>query len=274
MSATLATVADSLIEFILSLMQDPQQAQNFNDHPEKALASYGLSGISASDVCAVAPVIAENPHVAPSPQPSPPRPGGSTVVREIHNITNNLSYIDARSTIIDQSTNQNIWAHGDVTQTFDQSAVVASGDGSLAAGNGVAIDNSQDHSTHITAGGNANVGNSMTSTDTSGSYNTSTDASTSTNNSTNIDANDSLNNTSTDVTADHSGNTTTASTDTTNTNVNSNTVSHSTDSAAVQYQQTQDAGAAATDPSSTSLDSSSTTAPVVEDHTLDDTTHH
>lgn len=272
MSATLATVADSLIEFILSLMQDPQQAENFNNNPDKTLAHYGLSGISAADVCAVAPVIAESPHVMPSPHPHPPRPGGNTVVKEIHNITNNLSYIDARSTVIDQSTNQNIWAQGDVTQTFDQSAVSASGDHSIAAGSGVALTNTQDHSTHITAGSNANVGNTSTSTDTSGSYNSSTNASTTSNSSTTLDAHDSLNNTSTTAATDHSGNTTTDTSSTTNTNTSNNTVDHSSNSSAVQYAQ-QNAASGTTDSSSSPYDSTHDPAPVVEDHTVDDTHH-
>lgn len=64
------------------------------------------------------------------------------MVEEITNVTTNFA-IDARTTIIDQSVNQNIWAGGDVTQIFDQEAIVASGDGSVAAGKDASIDNSQ-----------------------------------------------------------------------------------------------------------------------------------
>lgn len=268
MSATLATVADALIEFILSLMQDPEQAQKFNDHPEQTLADAGLSGISAADVCAVAPVVAEYPHVMPSPpHPMPPRPGGNTVVKEIHNITNSLSYIDARSTVIDQSTNQNIWTNGgDVTQTFDQSAVTASGDGSVAAGSGVDITNSQDHSLHVNAGNDANLGSTVTTTHNDGSYNSATNAPTTTNSSTNVNATDSLNNTSTDLAANHSGNTTTTNASSTSTNTNNTSVDHSSDSSASSYTQ-QD-----TDHSS-AYDSQHLAAPTLDDHPVDDMTH-
>ena len=47
--------------------------------------------------------------------------------------------------------NQNIWANGDVTQIFDNDAIVASGDGAIAAGGSVAYNsfNEDDHSTNI-----------------------------------------------------------------------------------------------------------------------------
>ena len=57
------------------------------------------------------------------------------MTREIHRIVQQFTTIDARSTVIDQSTNQNIWTNGgDVTQIFDQEAVVASGDDAIAVG--------------------------------------------------------------------------------------------------------------------------------------------
>jgi len=278
MSVTLATIADSLIEFILSLLQDPEQAQKFNENPQATLAAAGLGGVSAADVCAVAPVIAEQPGVVsmqPSqpqpvlvPVPVPSHPYPSNVVKEINNITHNLSYtdIDARSTVIDQSTNQNIWAHGDVTQTFDQSAVTASGDGSIAAGDGVGIDQSQDHSTNVSAGGDANLGSDVTTTNNDGSYNSATNAPTTTDNSTTINADDSLNNTSTDVTADHSGNTTDTTTSATNTSVDNTSVDHSSDSSAVQYSDTHQDAAADTSPTYDDHD----VAPVVDDAAADD----
>ncbi|TQK18723.1 hypothetical protein FBY40_1212 [Microbacterium sp. SLBN-154] len=50
--------------------------------------------------------------------------------------------IDNRTTIVDQSVNQNIDAGDDVSQFFGQGAAVASGDMSIAAGGDVDVDNS------------------------------------------------------------------------------------------------------------------------------------
>lgn len=207
MSATLATMADALIEFILSLLHDPDTIEEFDQDPQAALASRGLSNVRAEDVCAVAPVIVERPTViaqptpvpvGPSPPPAPPEPV-SPVVREIQNITNSFAWYDDRDTLIDQSTNQNIWAGGDVTQVFDQEAVVASGDDAMAAGED--ITQSIDTSTNIgnNVSGSVNVGNDTTTVDVDDSFNTTTDASTT--NDVDVDVDDSFNeNTDTETT--------------------------------------------------------------------------
>ncbi|NNC11930.1 hypothetical protein HII28_08560 [Planctomonas sp. JC2975] len=212
MSVTLATVADSLIDFILSLLQDPAATEKFNSDPQTVLADNGLSGISAADVCAVAPVIAErpgvqvlqmSPHFTVSDPPSDPP---SRAVQEIQTITHNLTYVDNRSTLVDQSTNQNIWATGDVTQNFDQHATVGSGDGSTVAGGNIDLTSTQDDSTHITGGGDVNIGNTTTQTTSTDSGNTLTDNSAATDNSTNVDADDALNSTAATTTTDDSHN--------------------------------------------------------------------
>jgi len=142
MATPLATVADALIEFILSLLRDPAAVAEFKADPQKVLDSRGLGDIGADDVRAVAPVVVDHPSVSLRPQgPSHPGPGpGPThpvyppsphpeppVIREISTIANKF-HIDNRTTIVDQSVNQNIWAKGDVTQYFDQKAVLAVGD--------------------------------------------------------------------------------------------------------------------------------------------------
>ncbi|MFF2487669.1 IniB N-terminal domain-containing protein [Microbacterium sp. NPDC058062] len=181
MTTPIETVADALIAFILSLLRDPNAVEEFNDDPGAAMAARGLQGACAADVRSVAPVIVDHPSVAPRPASSqhthPPvgsdddNPGGTPfdtdpqVIREISRIINQFTTIDARSTIVDQSTNQNIWTQGgDLTQIFDQSAVVAAGDGSVAAGDDVLVDESE-----TTIGvGDVAVGN------TTGSHNTTT----------------------------------------------------------------------------------------------------
>jgi hypothetical protein len=213
MSVTLATMADALIEFILSLLRDPEAAAEFEEDPEGAMAARGLNNVSYADVCSVAPVIAEKPHVVPNPQPVPvaPKPEWNPVVKEIKTITTQLSYthIDDRDTIVDQSVNQNIWANGDVNQTFGNEAVVASGDKAVAAGNDVDQDTTIDHSTDIDAGNDVNIGNEETNTDIDGSYNENTENTETTDNSVDTDVSDSGNDSSTDVAVDGSFNDTT-----------------------------------------------------------------
>ena len=199
MSVTLATLADALIEFILSLLRDPDAAEEFDADPEGTLAARGLNNVRYDDVCAVAPVAIDRASVVPvaDPRPSPPEPHTNPVINEIRAITSNFSWVDDRDTVIDQSVNQNIWADGDVTQNFDNDAIAATGDDAIAAGDDVDIDQTQDDSTTITAGGDANVGNETTTTDTDGSYNEATDSSTTTDDSTTVVATDSANDSST-----------------------------------------------------------------------------
>jgi hypothetical protein len=168
MSTPVATVADALIAFILSLLRDPAELEEFDAAPKAMLANNGLEDACLADVQAVKPVIVDHPSVIVKPviPPPPPNPPDE-VIREIRNIVNQFTTIDARSTIVDQSTNQNIWTNGgDVTQIFDQEAVVASGDGSIAAGDdATAIDSEVD----VTIG-DVSVGN----TTNDGSFNNNT----------------------------------------------------------------------------------------------------
>jgi hypothetical protein len=111
----------------------------------------------------------------PPGPPNPPEPPDE-VIKEITRIINQFTTIDNRTTLVDQSTNQNIWTDGgDVTQIFDQSAVVASGDHSVAAGDDAMVDNS---STDVTVGDVA-IGNSTDSGNTN--IDTDVDASDTTN---------------------------------------------------------------------------------------------
>ncbi|WP_270352168.1 hypothetical protein [Microbacterium testaceum] len=66
--------------------------------------------------------------------------------------------IHSQATILDQSVNQNILG-GDVTQGFANSAVSASGEGSVAAGGDVSISRSLDASTNFDAEGDININN-------------------------------------------------------------------------------------------------------------------
>lgn len=170
MPTPLATIADALIEFILSLLRDPRALAEFEAEPEQTLARQGLSSVCVDDVRSVVPVVVERPEVTPivvkapapviqpvvSVTPTPPQ-SQSPVVKEIVNVANHFQ-IDNRSTIVDQSVNQNIWAQGDVTQIFDQEAVLAMGDNSIAVGDNALIDHSK---TDVTVGDVA-IGNTNT----------------------------------------------------------------------------------------------------------------
>lgn len=200
MSTVLSTMANALIEFILSLLRDPDAAAAFDQEPEAALAGAGLGDATYGDVCAVMPLIYDNPNVVqtagaavpagasgPGIQPavssathavqqSPP-----DVVRQLQDIIHNNSYVTTNnSTLLDQSVNQNIWAEGDVMQLFDNEATIASGENSVAVGGDVVDDRSQDSSTTIVAGGDAVVDNTIDVSTIDGSYNETLDQSTTT----------------------------------------------------------------------------------------------
>ncbi len=174
----LATIAEALIEFILSLLRDPRAAAEFEADPDRALARAGLADVCAADVRSVMPVVVERPEVVvkpyavhvpvPKPAPAAPKPVAKDpeVVKHIQSVANNY-HIDNRSTIVDQSVNQNIWAEGDVTQIFDQEAVLAVGDESIAVGEDALLDESQ---TDVTIG-DVNIGNTDTDVTVSDSYN-------------------------------------------------------------------------------------------------------
>lgn len=111
------------------------------------------------------------------------------------------------STIVDQSVNQNIAADGDVDQSFDNSSVTASGEGSIAAGGNVDWDYSVDESSNFTAGGDINIGNETTITTITDSMNEYNLDYSYTDNSTVVDVSDSFNDFSENYSADGSFNT-------------------------------------------------------------------
>jgi hypothetical protein len=183
-------------------------------------------------------------------------------VQQLHHVVNHFSYttnttlLDDRHTITDQSVHQNIWAHGDVEQWFDNDAVVAAGDHGVAAGGDASIrdsnnttdsyntdhstDNSTDNSVH--AGGAVSIGNQET--DFSDSFNS--DVS--------LDVDDSFNDSS-----DHSDHSTSTDTDLTvhdSFNDNSDNSTHS--SVAAEDSFNQDSSTHVED--SFNQDSSTTTA--------------
>ena len=156
--------SNSLLDFILDLLSDHEAAGAFYADPDGALKDAGLAGVCGSDVDPVLPLILDyapvtlntssfdrkydtgnhgsshsdggddNPLPSPTTTASPTTTTTTTTrrrVQQIHTILNNYTYssVDDRDTIVDQSVNQNIWAKGDVKQSFDNDSVIASSDG-------------------------------------------------------------------------------------------------------------------------------------------------
>ena len=178
MSTVIATMANALIEFILSLLRDPEVAEEFAADPEGTLHSRGLEGVTYSDMCAVLPMVYDNPQVVQRTDPAPAPSGGGggevgpgQVIRQLQDVITNNAYVTNNATIVDQSVNQNLWAQGDILQMFDNEALIASGAGASVAGRDIVNDDSRDSSTTITTGRDAVVDSDIDVSEVSGSHN-------------------------------------------------------------------------------------------------------
>ncbi|SDF47941.1 IniB N-terminal domain-containing protein [Pseudonocardia oroxyli] len=134
----------TLIQLLLNLLSDPKAAAEFQADPQGYLATCGLTAVSPEQVHDAAALVADQ-HRPAAPQhheqhhhhtPPPPVPDHhdhESAVKYLQTIVTN-NWIDDRDTIVDNSVRQVIHAGGDVNQTIDNHTVVASGDGSVAAG--------------------------------------------------------------------------------------------------------------------------------------------
>ena len=132
----------SLLDFILNLLKNPQAQAEFRASPEQVLAAHGLTGVCAADIHEALPLVTDHRSVeltttSHSAQPSvgPALGDGYThaAIEYLRYITNTYTYED-HSVHIDESVRGNIWAVGDVAQTFDDSHVVRDGLGPVAGG--------------------------------------------------------------------------------------------------------------------------------------------
>ena len=57
------TAATSLLDFILSLLKDPQAQAEFRASPEQVLAANGLTDVSAADIHETLPLVTDNRFV-------------------------------------------------------------------------------------------------------------------------------------------------------------------------------------------------------------------
>ena len=154
--------SQSLLDFILNLLRDQDARQEFQNDPRGALEANGFDDLCAQDVADALPLVVDQSRVSvdqggsfdrsydggaptttvhlpppPAPQPLPGESDIDAVVRQFEYITNTYVYNDSHDTVLDNSVNQNVWANGDVFQTFDNDPVIASGDGAVAAGDDI-----------------------------------------------------------------------------------------------------------------------------------------
>ena len=137
----------SLLDWILNLLRDPDARADFQADPRAYAKDNGFENLSSSDVYDALCLIGDNQsasydyrgggdHFPPPPHPSHRGDGDGDAARYLNNyITNNYTSIDDRDTNVDSSIHQKIDTDGgDFDQTIDNDPVIASGDGSVAAG--------------------------------------------------------------------------------------------------------------------------------------------
>jgi hypothetical protein len=176
----------SFIDWLLDLLRDPDARAAFQANPDDFLNRHGYGDLSTSDVydslCHISEHDGSSGVHYPAPKHHSDHDGGhhdsGHYLRDY--ITNNYTTINEHNTYVDNSVHQNIDTHGgDFDQTIDNDPVIASGDGSVAAGgdirdstvttgnHNVVGDNNQavtgDHDTTAFGSGNAtnaDLGNS------------------------------------------------------------------------------------------------------------------
>jgi hypothetical protein len=143
----------SIIEFLIKLLKDEGEQQKFQENPTGYLETAGLSDVCAADFKEAVPFVADGGHVKPAHadddddherehEPSVHPANGETevevAVKYLKYITKNYTYNDNDVTY-DNSFKQSIWNEGELEleQHFDNDQTIASGDGSVAAGDDI-----------------------------------------------------------------------------------------------------------------------------------------
>ncbi|HEY1967612.1 MAG TPA: IniB N-terminal domain-containing protein, partial [Pseudonocardia sp.] len=145
----------SLLDWLLSLLRDPDARAAFQADPQGYLDTCGFHDVSNADVHEALTLISDDDHRGGGGHHThyPPPHHYSSHESPAHYlqqyVTNNYTTIEEHNTNIDNSVHQNIDTHGgDFNQVIDNDPVVASGDGAVAAGGNI------DHSTVTTGDGN------------------------------------------------------------------------------------------------------------------------
>ncbi len=130
----------SLLDWLLDLLRDPEAREAFERDPQGYLNDCGFHDVSGRDIHEALTLISDDDdrhgshgHHYPPPREYHHGDGPDTVLKNY--VTNNYTTIEDHSTNIDNSVHQDIDTHGgDFSQVIDNDPVVASGDGSVAAG--------------------------------------------------------------------------------------------------------------------------------------------
>jgi hypothetical protein len=147
------TTSTSLLELLLNLLRDPSSLAAYREDPEGFLASCG--DVSPGDIRDALVLLQDNQdadfsreynsggnqiHVPAPADPPAPEPGESNHEAAVKYLNTYITenHIDDRDTIVDNSINQQIdTGGGDFDQDIDVDSTVASGDGSVAAGDDI-----------------------------------------------------------------------------------------------------------------------------------------
>jgi hypothetical protein len=139
----------SLLDWILSLLRDPDARAAFQDDPHHYAAQYGFQDLSAADVHDALCLIADNASASYDhkfseandvhyPPPHHYQDGQDAAHYLNHYITNNYRIVDEHRTEIDNSVHERVDTHGgDFHQVIDNDPVATSGAGAVAAGGNV-----------------------------------------------------------------------------------------------------------------------------------------
>ncbi|MGQ0480679.1 MAG: IniB N-terminal domain-containing protein, partial [Pseudonocardia sp.] len=145
-------MATSLLDWILSILRDPDERAAFQADPGGYADDHGFGDLSAADVHDALCLIADNQSASYDHDNGydngydnnghvhypPPKhyDNDDDAAHYLNNyITNEYTVVDDRDTYVDQSIHQDIDTDGgDFEQTIDNDPVIASGDGAVAAG--------------------------------------------------------------------------------------------------------------------------------------------
>jgi len=167
----MSTLTSTLLDFILSLLRDPQAAQAFSDSPERALSDAGLSDVCSADVQAIAPMLSDYAPAGVAPyhhsvggykhhsgrdsySHGPEHDGGYQAIEHIKYVQQNYEYHSTQVLDFSHSVwgdQYNVWA--------DDSAVAING--GVAAGDDIK-DSEIKTASNNGDGGVAGFGNTVT----------------------------------------------------------------------------------------------------------------
>jgi hypothetical protein len=142
MEMTPMATSTSLLDWLLSLLRDPEAREAFQADPQSYLNQCGFDHVSGDDLHDALTLISDDDgsrhhgnHDTHYPAPHHYDHHESPAHYLKNYITNNYTTIVEHNTNIDDSVHQNIDTHGgDFNQTIDNDPVVASGDHAVAAG--------------------------------------------------------------------------------------------------------------------------------------------